>query len=48
MVVDLTGQLDVSTWGVMWQSIQRVLTLMNCRIINWKPYANLMGTSQGI
>ena len=47
MVVDSTGQLDVNTWGVMWQSIQKVLTLMNCPTLNWKPYADLMGTKSG-
>ena len=31
--------------GVMWQSIQKVLTPMNCPTLNWKPYADLMGTS---
>jgi hypothetical protein len=48
MVADLIGQLGVNTWGVRWHTIQRVLTLMNCPILNWKPYADLMGTSQGI
>ena len=44
MVVDSIRQLDVSTWGVMLQPIQRVLTLMNCHTLNWEPYVNLMGT----